>query len=893
MKRLVLGSAVLTVATGLAFSQTSLMHPQFQFLDADGEHVLRSGEPVSTMKTCGNCHDTDFIASHSFHTDVGFKDIGPPGQTASGRPWDTSPGLFGRWNPLIYRYLSPAGDERLDLGTAAWIQLMGARHAGGGPAFAARDGRPLEERETETVVDPETHVADPETGEVTPWDWKESGGVEMNCFLCHIPQPNNEKRIEALASGRFRWSATATLEGTGIVEETGGRWRWNQSAFDSAGLLEKDFVQIQDPGDENCGLCHGLVQVDPAKPIITTGCLPGHWGTETTGQILSPQRIRDSGMNLAAKQDLSRAWDIHSERLVQCTDCHYSLNNPIYREEDARSRPVHLRFDARRLDIGEYLLRPSHQFAKGRATQGALAPELAGSMRRCDSCHQAEVTHAWLPYKERHFSVMGCESCHIPYIYAPARRRFDWTVITRDGEPSIECRGGEGDKITVDTLIQGFQPVLLSRHEVDGTTRLVPHNLVSAWYWVAGDPERPVLLRDLKAAYLDGVDYAPDVTQALDTDGDGVLQDSELRLDTDAKVGLIRRRLTDLGLKEPRIVGEVQPYGIHHNVAAGVWATKDCQTCHEKGSRLTQPMVLASYVPGGVEPEVVKDAGVSLHGDIALNETGQLVYRPSTVASGLYVLGHNSVRVANGIGLLAVLGVLIGVAVHGGLRYRAARQPTQSPSAVQRVYMYSAYERLWHWLQSLAIMMLILTGLEIHMPGTVSIFGFSTAVRIHTIVAFVVVLNAFLAAFYHFASGQIRQYLPEPKGFFSQAIQQTRYYLRGIFKGESHPFEKNPERKLNPLQQVTYLGILNVLLPLQILSGIAIWGAERWPDLAAAIGGLTFVAPLHTLVAWLLAAFLIMHIYLTTTGHMPLTNIKAMVSGWEETHKEEGGEAHV
>ena len=33
-------------------------------------------------------------------------------------------------------------------------------------------------------------------------------------------------------------------------------------------------------------------------------------------------------------------------------------------------------------------------------------------------------------------------------------------------------------------------------------------------------------------------------------------------------------------------------------------------------------------------------------------------------------------------------------------------------------------------------------------------------------------------------------------------------------RGEPHPFEKQPGKRLNPLQQVTYLAILNVLLPL-------------------------------------------------------------------------------
>jgi thiosulfate reductase cytochrome b subunit len=177
------------------------------------------------------------------------------------------------------------------------------------------------------------------------------------------------------------------------------------------------------------------------------------------------------------------------------------------------------------------------------------------------------------------------------------------------------------------------------------------------------------------------------------------------------------------------------------------------------------------------------------------------------------------------------------------------------------------------------------------MPGTVRLLGFATAVQVHNIVAFVVVINALLSAFFHFASGQIRQYLPEPKGFFSQAIQQSLYYVGGIFRGEPHPFEKSPERKLNPLQQVTYLAILNILLPLQVLTGVMIWGAERWPAMAEAVGGLNVVAPLHALVAWLFAAFLIMHIYLTTTGHTPLANMKAMVTGWENIPAD-GEEVH-
>jgi thiosulfate reductase cytochrome b subunit len=111
--------------------------------------------------------------------------------------------------------------------------------------------------------------------------------------------------------------------------------------------------------------------------------------------------------------------------------------------------------------------------------------------------------------------------------------------------------------------------------------------------------------------------------------------------------------------------------------------------------------------------------------------------------------------------------------------------------------------------------------------------------------------------------------------------------VRGIFRRERHPFAKTRQQKLNPLQQVTYFAILNVLLPLQILTGIVMWGAQRWPEIAARLGGLPFLAPFHTLIAWLFAAFIVMHVYLTTTGHTPLAGIRAMMVGWDEVETAE------
>jgi len=885
------GLAVLLPAAPPAAAQTggSPLHPTFPLLDAAGANVLDSGQPVSTMTTCGACHDTEFIATHSFHADVGLASYGEPGF----QPWDTSPGLFGRWDPLAYRYLSPEGDTRADLTTAAWLQVFGRYHVGGGPAVRDRSGASL----TDPVDDRplvETHIVDPDTGELAPWDWDESGVVEMNCFLCHLQAPNNEARVAALESGAFAWANTATLAGTGIVEQVGDAWRWNRAAFTETGELAQDYVTLQDPGAENCGQCHGLAHTDNQTPLVLDGCETDAWSTITTGQVFSPQVLLNSGTNLAGKAGLNRSFDIHAERAVECVNCHYALNNPVYYRKAEDSELEHLAFDPRRIDLGEYLYRPLHEFAKGSSAQSALAPEFDDTLRRCESCHDAAVGHDWLPYRARHVEALGCETCHIPTLYGAARQATDWTVLTPQGTARTECRGiVPGDEPGAGDLFTGFSPVLLPRKDADGALTLAPHNLITTWFWVYGDPARPVPLRDLQAAWFDGASYHPDVLAAFDANGDGTLAEDELVLDSEAKVALIAARLEAQGLDTPRIEGEVRPYTISHNVTSGEWAIKDCATCHSQESRLVSRVLLAEHTPGGVMPGFVNSSNLAISGEL-IAEDGALYYAPRHRSDELklYVFGHDSVLWVDALGAVMFLGVVAGVTAHSGLRYLAARRwkARHGEVAYRREYMYSVYERQWHWLQTVVILLLLFTGLVIHKPEIFGMFSFRGVVLVHNVLAAILVINAALAAFYHLASGEIRQYLPEPHGFFGQAFAQALYYLRGIFRGEPHPFEKSPRRKMNPLQQVTYLVILNVLLPLQMITGVLIWGAQTWPNVAAKLGGLSVLAPFHTLIAWSFAAFIVMHVYLTTTERTPLTGIKSMVTGWSEVEVHESPE---
>ena len=51
---------------------------------------------------------------------------------------------------------------------------------------------------------------------------------------------------------------------------------------------------------------------------------------------------------------------------------------------------------------------------------------------------------------------------------------------------------------------------------------------------------------------------------------------------------------------------------------------------------------------------------------------------------------------------------------------------------MKTIYLYTRYERFWHWFQMAMIVTLIVTGLEIH--DLFAFLGFETAVEVHNFV---------------------------------------------------------------------------------------------------------------------------------------------------------------
>ncbi len=200
---------------------------------------------------------------------------------------------------------------------------------------------------------------------------------------------------------------------------------------------------------------------------------------------------------------------------------------------------------------------------------------------------------------------------------------------------------------------------------------------------------------------------------------------------------------------------------------------------------------------------------------------------------------------------------------------------------MERVYIYKGFERIWHWSQALIIGFLGLTGFEIH--GSYSLLGFDFAVRWHTYAAWALVILIVFAIFWHFTTGEWRQYIPTTK----MLKEQFMYYIGGIFNNAPHPTNKTVYNKFNPLQRMIYLGLKILVIPIIVTSGF-LYLYFQYPKFGIEFQSLEPIALIHTFGAYILIAFVIAHVYLTTvTGVKSLSSIKAMIFGWEEMEEEE------
>jgi thiosulfate reductase cytochrome b subunit len=209
---------------------------------------------------------------------------------------------------------------------------------------------------------------------------------------------------------------------------------------------------------------------------------------------------------------------------------------------------------------------------------------------------------------------------------------------------------------------------------------------------------------------------------------------------------------------------------------------------------------------------------------------------------------------------------------------------------MKKIYLHPLPIRIWHWVNALGFIILILTGANIR--NMINIFSVETAVEIHSWLGFILLANYCIWFLYYILTMNIKIYIPplhHPIEFAKKALTQAKFYGWGIMVGDQNPHHSTPDHKFNPMQQVSYLMIMALLIPVQIITGLFLWDPKLFSPIVNLVGIQIFDA-IHVFLWIFFSAFIIVHFYLATLGHTTWAHIIAMFTGYEEEEEHGHGE---
>ena len=202
------------------------------------------------------------------------------------------------------------------------------------------------------------------------------------------------------------------------------------------------------------------------------------------------------------------------------------------------------------------------------------------------------------------------------------------------------------------------------------------------------------------------------------------------------------------------------------------------------------------------------------------------------------------------------------------------------------MYLYPKWIRIWHVLNALLFIILIITGLSMQYTSEndyVLVVGFEDAVRWHNTSAIILTISYIFYVAGNVITRNGKYYNIKRENFLSELYKQLRYYSWGMFHGEKHPFPVTVERKFNPLQKLSYVLAMYVAMPLVIISGIGLLFPEIVAKGFMGVSGMLLTDLLHITMGFFLSVFMLIHIYTCTLGKRPGTLFRGMITGYHAT----------
>lgn len=327
-----------------------------------------------------------------------------------------------------------------------------------------------------------------------------------------------------------------------------------------------------------------------------------------------------------------------------------------------------------------------------------------------------------------------------------------------------------------------------------------------------------------------------------------------------------------------------------HQILAKDQALRECEACHTEDNSLIvsriqhytdDPQGGGAFLDKGLFDDAemlakMKQAGI---GQVDVTPiVKRVVSQPEVMEQFAddYLPGVGQTKALDhGIAMFLGLALAI-VLIHGGLRLFLAEKAEGEDKPGEKIYPTAV--RVLHSTNAILFLILLATGWGIHAPDAALSLPMEFSSEVHTVAGLLLLVNFALFMLYSLLSGDIMQYIPFRQGGMQAFWSQMHYYLIGIFRGADKPHHASAKQRLNPIQQLTYLLVYCLGMFVLLASGIVL----LFPEVAdAMLPGLTArtLATLHYLLAAAYLAFVIMHLYMITTGKRPLSLLKGMLTG--------------
>ncbi|MDD4017027.1 MAG: cytochrome c3 family protein [Kiritimatiellae bacterium] len=304
--------------------------------------------PMSTRKTCGQCHDYDVIAS-GWHFNMSSTNAvaGRPAQ-----PWFLIDPLSGSQIPMSLRgWPGTYRPKQIGMTDWEWVYAFG-RHLPGGDIAAPAD-------------------LYAEGGPRARWDV--SGPVEINCFACHSQSKmyDHSEWTRLILRQNFRWAATGA-SGLGEILGMGSRVADYWGVL--RGLNRDDAVYAVPPH-----VAYDVRQFDAKnRAVLDVGaprsenCLNCH----STSQAGMPHKDIDG--------------DVHLRAGMTCADCHGNgADHAVARGFEGDN---------------------TGKMDKTRATASCVGCHLGSDVAKAGRHGAPAPKHTGIPTS--HFSTLACTACH-------------------------------------------------------------------------------------------------------------------------------------------------------------------------------------------------------------------------------------------------------------------------------------------------------------------------------------------------------------------------------------------------------------------------------------------------------------------------------------------------